>query len=113
MHSTMGERIEAERRSKSWTQQRLADEVNKLGGKTSQPAINSLEKRSSKKSSQSIYLARALGLNHDWLITGKGPKTGLPSIDAKLQLLPPGDFDDVYDDLTAIIDRRLEKRNIR
>lgn len=109
----MGDRIEAERRSKGWTQQRLADEVNKLGGKTSQPAINSLEKRGSKKSSQSPYIAQALGVNHDWLITGKGPKAGLPSLDAKLQLLPQDDFDDLYDDLSAIIDRRLEKRNIR
>lgn len=109
----MGDRVEQERTAKGWTQQKLADEVIRLGGSTSQPAINALEKRSWRKSSISVYLARALGVNHDWLLTGKGPKSGLPSLDEKLQLLPQDDFDELYDDFTAVIDRRLEKRNIR
>lgn len=109
----MGDRIEQERLAKGWTQQRLADEVVKAGGKIVQAGVNGLEKRSSKKSNQSIYIARALGVNHDWLLTGKGPKEALKSLDTKLQLLPQDDFDELYDDFSAVIDRRLEKRNIR
>lgn len=109
----MGERIEEERNARNWSGQRLANEVVRLGGKITQSGIDRLEKRSSRMSSQSVYIARALGVNHDWLLTGKGPKSGLPSLDEKLQLLPQDDFDELYDDFTAVIDRRLEKRNIR
>jgi transcriptional regulator with XRE-family HTH domain len=111
--ATMGDRIESERKAKGWTQQRLADEVNRLGGHSDQSRINGLEKRASRNSSQAIHIARALGVNLEWLLTGKGPKSGLSSIDAKLQLLPPDDYEDVADDIHAIIDRRLEKRGIR
>ena len=111
--ATLGERVEAERLARNWTQQKLADEVKRHGGSISQSSVDKLEKRRSKKSTSSVYLARALGINHDWLITGKGPRAGLSSVDAKLQLLPQDDIDDLYDDFAAIIDRRLEKRNIR
>lgn len=110
---TMGERIEAERKTRGWSQQRLADEVKKLGGTLSQSAVDKLEKRSSRKSAQALYIARALEVNHDWLISGKGPRTGLPSLDKKMQLLPQDDFDDLYDDFVKVIEGRLEKRNVR
>jgi transcriptional regulator with XRE-family HTH domain len=111
--ATLGDRVETLRLEKQWTQQFLADEVNRLGGKTSQGAINRLEKESYTKSSISSFLAQALGVNHDWLLTGKGTKAYLKSIDHKMQLLPQDDFDDLYDDFTTLIERRLEKRNIR
>lgn len=109
----MGDRIEAERRQRGWSQQQLVDRVRALGGKLSQSGLDKLEKRGSTKSSASIHIARALGVNHDWLVTGKGAKEQLRSIDRQLELLPQDDFDDLYDDFTAIIEKRLEKRNIR
>lgn len=111
--ATMGDRIEAERVARGWSQQKLADRVVALGGEATQSGIDKLEKRSSKMSSASEYIARALEVNHDWLVTGKGQKRPLRSIDRQLQLLPQDDFDDLYEDFSAIIERRMEKRNIR
>jgi transcriptional regulator with XRE-family HTH domain len=111
--ATMGDRIEHERRERGWSQQQLVNRIKAAGGKISQSGLDKLEKRSSSMSTQSMYIARALGVNHDWLLTGKGPKEELKSIDRKLELLPQDDFDDLYDDFSAIIDKRLEKRGIR
>lgn len=109
----MGERIEEERRSRGWSQQRLVDRVRAEGGKLTQSGLDKLEKRSSQMSKASTYIARALGVNHDWLLTGKGPKEPLRSLDAKLELLPADEMEEVYDDLSAIIERRLEKHRVR
>lgn len=109
----MGERIEAERRARGWSQQQLVDKVRAAGGSISQSGLDKLEKRGSNKSNASTHIARALGVNHDWLITGKGTREALRSIDQKLELLPQDDFDDLYDDFSAIIEKRMEKRNLR
>jgi transcriptional regulator with XRE-family HTH domain len=111
--TTMGGRIETERLARGWSQQRLCDEIKKVGGSLSQSGLDRLEKRGSGMSKQSVYIARALEVNHDWLITGKGPKSGLPSIDARLQLLPAGDLEDLHDDIMNMIEHRLEKRGVR
>ena len=109
----MGERIEQERVRLGWSQQQLADRVRDAGGKITQSGIDRLEKRGSSKSASSVYIAKALGVNHDWLTSGKGARDTLRSIDRKMELLSPDDFDDLYEDFEAIIDSRLERRGIR
>lgn len=87
----------------------LAAKVRKLGGDITPSGIVHLEGRDSRSTRASRELAMALGVNHDWLVSGTGPQDADRSIDRKLRLLPPEDFDDVYDDLSAIVDRRLER----
>ncbi len=57
--------------------------------------------------------AKAFRVSEGWLLTGEGGGPGgqsEKSIDAKMQLLTPEDYAEVYEDFTAIIDRRIEKR---
>lgn len=110
---TLGDRVREVREERGLSQDQLTAMVRKAGAKLADSAIGQLELRSSRSSRSSREIAIALGVNHDWLLTGKGPKELLKSIDRKLQLLPQDDFDDLYDDFTAIIEKRMEKRNIR
>ena len=110
----MGERIAAVRAELGLSRQAIAERARKHGAtKIVETTIQKLEERSSTKSQYSREIALALGVSHDWLTSEKGPKHPPKSLDQKLRLLPQEDFDDVYDDLAAIIDRRLEKRGIR
>jgi hypothetical protein len=111
--TSMGERIRERRQQLGHSHDVLAQLAKKHGGTISGPGIAHLETRMSNRSNSSRAIALALGVNHDWLLTGKGPKELLKSLDRKMQLLPQDDFDDLYDDFTTLIDRRLEKRNIR
>ncbi len=69
-----GQRIAQERMSRDWSQQELADKVNRPGGQISQTGIDKLEKRDAKRPRYSAEIAAALGVNERWLLTGKGAK---------------------------------------
>lgn len=55
--------------------------------------------------------AKAFKVSPGWLLTGEGaaPDGSSKSIDAKLRLLPPDEYEDLYNDFEAMIDRRLER----
>jgi transcriptional regulator with XRE-family HTH domain len=111
--ASLGDRVRLVREERGLTYAQLSELVKKHGGAMTKSALVHLEERSSRSSRSSRALALALGVNHDWLLTGKGPKETVRSLDSKLQLLPQDDFDELYDDFNAVIERRLEKRNIR
>lgn len=66
--STFGERLRKTRKEAGLTQADLA----KAAG-TSQNGISSAEKRGSDSSRNAAELAKALGVNTDWLLNGAGP----------------------------------------
>lgn len=111
--TTLGDRIRRVREERGLSQDELTALVRKAGAKVGVATIGQLELRSSGSSRISREIAIALGVNHDWLLTGKGPRDSLRSLDRKLELLPADEIEEVYDDLSAIIERRLEKHRVR
>ena len=86
--NTPGQRIKAERESKAWSQQRLADEISKIKGETiSRAAIAQWEAGSSKSQKPDNFFAaaKALGLNPYWVLDESGEKYISPSSDTKSQ----------------------------
>ncbi|MDX8402516.1 MAG: helix-turn-helix transcriptional regulator, partial [Mariprofundaceae bacterium] len=80
---TFGERLKKERNERGLTQSALA----KKAGVT-KATISALELGYSKQASAEVLLklSRALGVNPEWLVTGKGPRRIEPSADG--QALP-------------------------
>lgn len=60
---------------------------------------------------QAHKYAKAYRVSPGWLLTGEGtgPDGESKSIDAKMRLLPPDEFEDLYEDINAMIERRLER----
>lgn len=112
--TSMGDRVRAERTAKGWSYQDLAERVTKAAGvKCPRVTIEKIEDRSSTASKWSLSIAAALGVDHNWLLTGKGPKVTPPSIDKKLRLLPPDIAEQLQDQFETLIDHEVEKRRIR
>ncbi|MGI9212960.1 MAG: XRE family transcriptional regulator [Methylococcaceae bacterium] len=70
---TLADRIKEEMRRCGFTQQQLADKA-----KMAQASINKLTSGKAKESRKMPRIAAALGVNTDWLATGKGPKHSSP-----------------------------------
>ncbi|HEV7278423.1 MAG TPA: helix-turn-helix transcriptional regulator [Devosiaceae bacterium] len=109
----MGDRIREVREELGISHRDLADRMKKFGAKAHWTTLQKLEERSSERSKFSMAIAEALGVNAQWLLDGVGPREPMRSLDRKMKLLPQDDFDDLYGDLEAMIERRLEKRNIQ
>jgi transcriptional regulator with XRE-family HTH domain len=107
--ATLGDRIRERREELGLSHAKLAELVKKHGGRITASGLVHLEQRSSERTQHSREIAMALGVNHDWLTSGKGAREAVRSLDKKLELLPQDEYDEVYDDLSAIIDRRLER----
>ena len=69
-----GGRVQQEREALGWTQEGLAAKVSRLGRSVHQTTIDKIEKRDSARPQCAPELAKALGVNLQWLLTGKGPK---------------------------------------
>lgn len=109
--TSMGDRIREERNAKGWSYQDLADRVTKAAGiECKRVNIEKLESRSSKSSSWSLPISKALGVDHEWLLTGKGAKIVPPSVDKKLRLLDPDDSERLRDYFETLIDHEIEKK---
>ena len=70
-----GARAQAERETRGWTQEHVAERVTKLGRPIHQTTIDKIEKRDSPRPQCAPELAAAFGVSLNWLLTGKGPKT--------------------------------------
>lgn len=70
----LASRVKFEREAKDWSQERLAEEVTRLGFKIGQIAIGNIESGSSKQPKCIVQLAAALTVTAQWLQTGKGNK---------------------------------------
>jgi transcriptional regulator with XRE-family HTH domain len=112
--ATMGDRVRAERTAKGWSYQDLAERVSKIAGeKCPRVSIEKIEDRSSTASKWSIHIATALGVDHRWLLTGKGPRTapaaplyGLDRLVAEFQEAYGEEADILREDLERAIDER-------
>lgn len=69
----LGGRIKAERESRRWAQAELARRAE-LPEESGQQTIQKLEERNSERSKYAPALAKALGLNLQYALTGEGPK---------------------------------------
>jgi transcriptional regulator with XRE-family HTH domain len=103
--STFGDRVRAERLAQGLSYQELADRVSKAAGiKCPRVTIEKIEDRSSKMSQWSISIAAALNVDHDWLLTGKGQKKILTSIDKRLRRLTPDASERLHRQINLLID---------
>ena len=82
----LGSRVFAERTAQKQSQQWLADRVTRLGYKISQSGIDRIEKRDSERPRCMPELAKALGVNEPWLLTGKGAKASTAKAQEALQV---------------------------
>jgi len=103
--STFGDRVRAERTAQGLSYQELADRVTKATGITCpRVTIEKIEDRSSEMSKWSTGIAAALKVDHDWLLTGKGQKQLLASIDKRLKRLKPDAFERLHRQINVLID---------
>jgi SOS-response transcriptional repressor LexA len=73
--STLASRINEALNDKGWSQERLAEVCKKIEPDSiSQVAIHKIASGKSKTTRKGPVLAKALGVNIDWLLTGEGPK---------------------------------------
>lgn len=90
--SSFGDRVRQEREARGWSRHELAQRVSKAAGVACPDVtIAKIEDRSSKKSNWSSAIARAFGIDHDWLLSGTGQKIPLASIDKRLRRLKDAD----------------------
>jgi len=68
--STFGDRLKRERKAQNLTQDALATLA-----KTSQQVISNIERNGQDKTGATVAIAKALGVNPEWLETGKGDKS--------------------------------------
>lgn len=112
--ATFGDRVRDEREAKGWSYQELADRVSAVTReKCPRVTIEKMETRGATKSKWSSGLAEALGVEHDWLVYGKGPKRAASSIDRRLKMLPPDVSEMLHQQFDVLIDNELEKRSRR
>lgn len=72
---TLGERLKQVRLEKGWSQTRLAEEATKFSDQIlKQQNVYNIESRSSNTTKFLTAFAKALGVNADWLDSGKGEK---------------------------------------
>lgn len=106
----MGDRVREEREARGWSLQELANRVSEVTReKCPRVAIEKIETRGTTKSKWSRGLAQALGVEHDWLLEGKGPKLVSHSIDRRLKMLPPDLSETLQQQFEAMIDIAIEQ----
>lgn len=85
--------------------QELADRVSRATGVTCpRVTIEKIEDRSSEISKWSSGIAAALNVDHDWLLSGKGSKSVLASIDRRLKRLKPEVVERLHRQISVLID---------
>ena len=81
-----GSRIERRRTELGLSQEEVARRVRRLGGEIHQTGIDKIEKRDTKRPRFLKEIAVVLGVNEDWLLSGKEP---MERTDAAASPLPP------------------------
>lgn len=109
-----GDRVKTLRETKDWSLQELADRVSAIARqKCPRVTIEKIETRSAEKSKWSSAIAEAFGVEHDWLVYGKGPQHAAPSIDRRLRMLPPEVSEMLHQQFEVLIDNELKNRSKR
>jgi len=84
---------------------RQADFADRLG--VTRGAVGNWEIGKGVKRANLERIAGEFQISFDWLSTGRGTPVAKPGIDAKLNLLPPGEYDQLYEHFEAMIENRL------
>lgn len=100
----LGERIK-HLRSEILGISRQADFAERLG--VTRGAVGNWEVGKGVKRANLERIAGTFHISLVWLATGQGAPVGKPSIDAKLELLPPEEYDPLYEHFQAMIENRL------
>ncbi|QND33573.1 helix-turn-helix transcriptional regulator [Sinorhizobium meliloti] len=84
---------------------RQSDFAERLG--VTRGAVGNWEIGVGMKRDHLITIAKEFNISHAWLAEGKGTPIAKPSIDAKLELLPPEEYETLYEHFQTMIDNRL------
>lgn len=84
---------------------RQSDFAERLG--VTRGAVGNWEIGVGMKRDHLLTIAREFNISHAWLAEGKGTPVAKPSIDAKLDLLPPEEYETLYEHFQTMIDNRL------
>jgi transcriptional regulator with XRE-family HTH domain len=83
---------------------RQVDFAERLG--VTRGAVGNWEVGKGVKRANLERIARTFHISLLWLATGQGAPVGKPSIDALLELLPPEEYDPLYEHFEAMIENR-------
>ncbi|RVH83395.1 XRE family transcriptional regulator [Sinorhizobium meliloti] len=84
---------------------RQSDFAERLG--VTRGAVGNWEIGVGMKRDHLITIAKEFNISHAWLAEGKGTPIAKPSIDSKLELLPPEEYETLYEHFQTMIDNRL------
>jgi transcriptional regulator with XRE-family HTH domain len=84
---------------------RQADFAERLG--VTRGAVGNWEVGKGVKRANLERIAGTFHISLVWLTAGLGPPVGKPSLDAMLELLPPEEYDPLYEHFEAMIENRL------
>lgn len=73
--TTLKERLDAVRKEKGWSQRELARQA----GLKSETHVGNFMRGSQPRGDNAKKIARALGVNLDWLVSGEGPRDPAPA----------------------------------
>lgn len=90
---------------------RQADFAARLG--VTRGAVGNWEVGKGVKRANLERIAETFTISIAWLTTGAGSPVAKPSIDARLELLPPEEYDPLYEHFQAMIDNRLRSLEAR
>jgi transcriptional regulator with XRE-family HTH domain len=85
---------------------RQADFAAELG--VSRGAVGNWELGKGVKRANLLRIADRYRISHDWLATGVGSPVARPSLESRMELLPPGEYERMYNWVDAMIDRALQ-----
>ncbi|MDW9794371.1 helix-turn-helix domain-containing protein [Sinorhizobium meliloti] len=84
---------------------RQSDFADRLG--VTRGAVGNWEIGVGMKRDHLITIAKEFNISWLWLAEGKGSPIAKPSIDSKLELLPPEEYETLYEHFQTMIDNRL------
>lgn len=84
---------------------RQSDFADRLG--VTRGAVGNWEIGVGMKRDHLMTIAKEFNISWVWLAEGKGAPIAKPSIDAKLELLPPEEYETLYEHFQTMIDNRL------
>lgn len=84
---------------------RQVDFAERLG--VTRGAVGNWEVGKGVKRANLERIAATFEVSIAWLATGSGPPIGKPSVDARLELLPPEEYDQLYEHFQTMIDNRV------
>jgi transcriptional regulator with XRE-family HTH domain len=85
---------------------RQADFAEQLG--VSRGAVGNWELGKGIKRANLLRIAQKFRISHDWLATNTGSPVARPSLESRMELLPPSEYEKMYEWVDAMIDRALK-----